>query len=55
MVPLRKKKVMYLMLFLFLLYIVFHAIIKATTVHQNLQIIGERHHQVYAFIVCDEM
>lgn len=29
------------MLLLFLLYIVFHAIVKATTVHQNLQIIGE--------------
>lgn len=50
---------MYLML-LFLLYIVFHAIIKATTVLQNLDYRGTYanglpHHQVYAFIVHDEM
>lgn len=38
---------MYLMLLLFLLYIVFHAIIKATTEHQNLQIIGERMQMVF--------
>lgn len=40
---------MYLTL-LFLLYIVFHAIIKAMTVHQNLQIIGEHMQMVFLTI-----
>lgn len=38
---------MCLMLLLFLVYIVFHAILKATTVHQNLHITEERMQMVF--------
>lgn len=33
---------MYSMLLLFFLYLVFHPVIKAKTVHQNFQIMGDR-------------
>lgn len=46
----KKKKVMCSMLLLLLLYIVFNTIIKATTGHQTLQVIGKHMQMVFLII-----
>lgn len=46
----KKKKVMCSMLLLFFLYVVFNTIIKATTGHQTLQVIGKHMQMVFLII-----